>query len=56
MSNQIGDQDKLIIVRLLSMVPNFIDYNSKSILHQLVNRGVIELVAELILKWKIIIN
>ena len=52
MSNQIGGQDKLIIVRLLSMVPNFTDYNSRSILHELVNRGDIDLVNELILKME----
>ena len=48
MSNQIGGKDKMLIVRLMSMVPNFFDYNNQSILHQVVSRGDKELVFEII--------
>ena len=37
MSNQIGGADRVILVRLMSMIPNFVDYDSQPILHQIVN-------------------
>ena len=48
MSNQIGGADKMLIVRLMSMVPNFVDYNNQSILHQVVSRGDKDLVLQII--------
>jgi ankyrin repeat protein len=48
MSNQIGGVDKIIMVRLLSLVPNFTDYNNQSILHQIVWRGDKDLVSKII--------
>ena len=48
MSNQIGGADRVILVRLMSMIPNFVDYNSQPILHQIVNRGDKDLVSQII--------
>ena len=52
MSNQIGGADRVILVRLMSMIPNFVDCDSQPILHQIVNRGDKDLVSQIIMNME----
>ena len=52
MNNQIGGADKLIMIRLMSLIPDFIDDNNNTILHDIVNRGDESLVSDILIKLK----